>query len=88
MGQYLPRIQGQTWGFVFSPRSDGGVRMSSRSLAGSVNVRVLSEALGIGGGHDRASGANFKSENGEKIQVAPCIEKVLEFMKNTQPTIG
>lgn len=88
MGQYLPRIQGQAWGFVFSPRSDGGVRMSSRSLSGSVNVRVLSEALGIGGGHDRASGANFKSENGEKIQVAPCIEKVLEFMKNTQPTIG
>ncbi len=88
MGQYLPRIQGQAWGFVFSPRSDGGVRMSSRSLAGSVNVRIFAEMQNIGGGHDRASGANFKSENGEKIQVAPCIEKVLEFMKNTQPTIG
>ncbi|MEI6022594.1 MAG: DHH family phosphoesterase [bacterium] len=88
MGQYLPRIENQQWGFVFSPRNDGGVRMSSRSLSGSVNVRVFSEALGIGGGHDRASGANFKPENDEKIQVAPCIEKVLEFMKTTTPTIG
>ena len=88
MGQYLPRIAGQAWGFVFSPRSDGGVRMSSRSLSGSVNVRVFAEMQNIGGGHDRAAGANFKSSNGEKIEVAPCIEKVLEFMKNTEPTIG
>jgi phosphoesterase RecJ-like protein len=88
MGQYLPRIQGQTWGFVCSPRSDGGVRMSSRSLVGSVNVRIFAEMQNIGGGHDRAAGANFKSINGEKIEVVPCIEKVLEFMKNNTPTIG
>lgn len=88
MGQYLTRVAGQPWGVVFSPRSDGGVRMSSRSLAGSVNVRIFAEMQHIGGGHDRAAGANFKSENGEKIQVAPCIEKVLDFMKTTEPTIG
>ena len=88
MSQYLRCIENQQWGFVFSPRNDGGVRMSSRSLSGSVNVRVFSEALCIGGGHDRASGANFKPENDEKMQVAPCIEKVLEFMKTTKPIIG
>lgn len=88
MGQYLPRIEKQEWGVVFSPRSDGGVRMSSRSMSGSVNVRIFSESLGNGGGHDRASGANFKSENSEAIEVATCIETVLEFMKNNKPVLS
>lgn len=88
MGQYLPRIETQPWGFVFSPRSDGGVRMSSRSMLGSVNVRIFSESLGVGGGHDRASGANFKNENGDVMQVDACIEKVFEFMKNNQPVLS
>ncbi len=88
MGQYLPRIERQPWGFVFSPRSDGGVRMSSRSMLGSVNVRVFSESLGVGGGHDRASGANFKNDNGEPMQVENCIENVFEFMKNNKPVLS
>lgn len=88
MGQYLPRIEKQPWGFVFSPRNDGGVRMSSRSMQGSVNVRILSESLGIGGGHDRASGANFKGENGSVVETEECIEKVFEFMKNNKPVLS
>lgn len=88
MGQYLPRIEKQPWGFVFSPRNDGGVRMSSRSMSGSVNVRIFSEGLGVGGGHDRASGANFKPENGSVVEVEDCIEKVFEFMKNNKPVLS
>ena len=88
MGQYLPRIEKQPWGFVFSPRKDGGVRMSSRSMSGSVNVRVFHEMMGVGGGHDRASGANFKSDNGQPVETEECIEKVFEFMKNNKPVLS
>lgn len=88
MGQYLPRVENQPWGFVFSPRKDGGVRMSSRSMLGSVNVRIFSEALGVGGGHDRASGANFKNDDGSPMQVEACIERVFEFMKNNKPVLS
>ena len=88
MSQYLPRIEKQEWGVVFSPRSDGGVRMSSRSMSGSVNVRIFSESLGNGGGHDRASGANFPSVDGEPVSVDTCIDTVLEFMKNNKPVLS
>lgn len=88
MGQYLPRIENQPWGLVFSPRNDGGVRMSARSMSGSVNVRIFCEALGLGGGHDSASGANFKSEDGVPVEVPSCIEKVFDFMKNNKPVLS
>ncbi len=88
MGQYLPRIENQPWGFVFSPRSDGGVRMSSRSMSGSVNVRIFSEELGVGGGHDRASGANFKNDDKSPMRVEDCVETVLDFMKNNKPVLS
>lgn len=83
LSQYLPRIEGQPWGFVCSPRSDGGTRVSSRSNAGSVNVRVLHEQLGIGGGHDRAAGGNFPGVDPEI-----CITTILEWMKNNKPMVG
>lgn len=88
MGQYLPRIKGQPWGVVFSPRSDGGVRMSSRSLAGSVNVRLLCESMGIGGGHDRASGANFKHVDGSAMEVADAIDTLFKYMQNNKPVLS
>ncbi len=88
MGQYLPRIENQPWGLVFSPRIDNGVRMSSRSIVGSVNVRILCESMGIGGGHDRASGANFKNDDGAPMQVENCVDKVFEFMKNNKPVLS
>jgi nanoRNase/pAp phosphatase (c-di-AMP/oligoRNAs hydrolase) len=88
MGQYLPRIEKQEWGVVFSPRNDGSVRMSSRSMSGSVNVRIFSESLGNGGGHDRASGASFKNEDNTPVEVNSCIQRVLEFMKNSKPVLS
>lgn len=88
MGQYLPRIKGQHWGVVFSPRSDGGVRMSSRSLAGSVNVRLLCEGMSIGGGHDRASGANFKHADGSAMEVTDAIDTLFKYMQNNKPVLS
>jgi phosphoesterase RecJ-like protein len=82
MGQYLPRVEGYTWGFVITPRTDSTCRMSGRSLPGSVNVRDLHERLGIGGGHDRASGGYFV-----EIDPSVCILKVLEWMKENKPLL-
>lgn len=80
MGQYLPRIQGQGWGLVATPREDGSARISGRSLRGSVNVRELFERMGIGGGHDRASGAAMPDMDGK-----PAVLAILEWMKHNQP---
>lgn len=83
MGQYLPRVEGYEWGFVITPRSDGSCRMSGRSLPQSVNVRDLHERLGIGSGHDRASGGYFKESD-----VSACIATVFDWMKGNKPLIG
>jgi phosphoesterase RecJ-like protein len=87
MGQYLPRVLGYGWGFVLTPRSDGGVRMSGRSLATSVNVRDMHERLGIGSGHDRAAGGNFKKETVDR-EPKQCIVEVLSWMEHNTPLIG
>ncbi len=86
MGQYLPRIQGYDWGFVATPRVDGSVRMSSRSLPGSVNVRDVNERMGIGGGHDRASGGAFKKETVDR-EPKQCIVEVLSWMEHNAPVL-
>lgn len=82
MGQYLVRIDGYTWGFIISPRNDGTCRMSGRSLTGSVNVRDMHERLGVGGGHDRASGGYF-----EESDPSDCVQKVLTWMEQNKPLI-
>ena len=86
MGQYLPRIHGYDWGLVLTPRADGGVRMSGRSLGGSVNVRDMFERMGVGGGHDRASGAAFKRETVDR-EPKQCIVEVLTWMSNNAPLL-
>lgn len=87
MGQYLPRVEGYRWGFVATPRIDGSCRMSSRSLANSVNVRQLHERLGVGSGHDRAAGADFKRENIDR-EPKQCIVEVLQWMEHNVPLVG
>lgn len=84
MSQYLPRVEGYAWGFVITPRSDGGCRISSRSLPESVNVNDLHTRLEVGGGHVRASGGSFK----DILSSEECIQKVLEFMKNNNPVLS
>lgn len=83
MGQYLPRVEGYMWGLVATPRVDGSIRISGRSLPGSVNVRDLFERLGTGGGHDRAAGSYMKD-----IDVQDALQKIFDFMKNNKPVLG
>jgi nanoRNase/pAp phosphatase (c-di-AMP/oligoRNAs hydrolase) len=87
MGQYITRIEGYEWGFIVTPRNDGSVRMSSRSLETSVNVRNLHERLGIGSGHDRASGGSFPREAVDR-EPKQCIVEVLSWMEHNTPLIG
>lgn len=83
IGQYLPKVEGYGWGFIITPRTDGTCRMSGRSLPSSVNVRDFHERLGIGSGHDRASGGFFT-----EAKPRDCITKVLDWMKGNKPLIG
>ncbi len=83
LSQYLPKVLGYPWGFVITPRTDGTCRMSGRSLPGSVNVRDLHERMGIGGGHDRASGGYFTGS-----EPNDCVTKVLQWMKENKPLLG
>lgn len=83
MGQYLPRIEGYTWGMVATPRADGGSRISGRSLQESVNVRDMFERMQIGGGHDRAAGGHMPATTPEEA-----IQKIIDWMKANTPLIG
>ncbi len=83
MGQYLPRVEGYGWGFVVTPRNDGGCRQSGRSLPASVNVRDFHERLGIGSGHDRAAGGYVSEPEPNRW-----IEQTLSWMRDNKPLIG
>jgi nanoRNase/pAp phosphatase (c-di-AMP/oligoRNAs hydrolase) len=85
--EYVRTITGYTWGFVLTPRSDGNVNISCRSLPKSVNVRILMEKMKIGGGHDRASGGTFVRGN-EPLDIAPCLEQTFTWLKNNTPVLG
>lgn len=87
MGQYLKSVKGYSWGFVMTPRYNGSCRISLRSLPGSVNVRDMMERMGVGGGHDRASGGTFMKEAADACDAKECIAKVAEWMKTNKPAI-
>jgi bifunctional oligoribonuclease and PAP phosphatase NrnA len=72
--QYLKNIEGVDWGFIITPRG-GYCGISFRSLEQGPNVRLLCEKMGIGGGHDRAAGANIDTECSE--EAARTVEKWL-----------
>lgn len=82
MGQYLTRVEGYRWGFVVTPRNDGGCRQSARSLPESVNVRDFHERLGIGSGHNRAAG-------GSVVESEPTVwrDHVLLWMRDNMGLI-
>ncbi len=83
MGQYLTRVEGYGWGIVVTPRDGDGCRQSGRSLPGSVNVRDFHEKLGIGSGHDRASGGYVKEP-----EPSVWLGQMLLWMENNKPMIG
>lgn len=63
---YLLQLASVKWGFVATPRSDGTVKMSFRSLPGTVNVKDVATLMGIGGGHDLAAGASMRDATAEE----------------------
>lgn len=83
---YIRKTIGYTWGFVVTPNNDD-VNVSCRSLPNSVNVRKLMENMGIGGGHNRASGGNFTKKD-EPLSVSSCVEKVLDWIKSNPCELG
>ena len=85
--EYIRRIKGNTWGFVVIPKNNGDVYISCRSLPKSVNVRDLMERMGIGGGHDRASGGTFPKRD-QSLDVAHCIERTLAWFKANSPVLS
>lgn len=82
ISQYLTQVVGYNWGFVITPRSNGACRISARSLPGSVNVRDMHERMGVGAGHDRAAGGEFKESNPEQ-----CVETVFTWMSENTPVL-
>ena len=77
---YLTNLKGVSWGFVVIP-SGRGSKISLRSIPGSVNVRELAEDMGIGGGHDNASGGFIEKEPAEAIKT------ILSHLKKNEPNI-
>ncbi|MBP9817661.1 DHH family phosphoesterase [Candidatus Shapirobacteria bacterium] len=86
ISQYLRIIEDYPWGISFKPYSDGRCSLSLRSLPNCVSVRCLVEGMGIGGGHDRASGATIKHDG---IPVSPeeALSEVMLWMSKNKPVI-
>ena len=77
MSHYLRLIDGYTWGFVITPKSNNTFDISLRSLPKSVNVREMMEKMGIGGGHDRASGGTLH----DQTNVKSCLNTIMSWME-------
>src|SRR5690606_36482659 len=75
-------VKEASWSLTFYPVEDG-VKLSGRSMPGSVNVRKLFEAMEIGSGHDRASGAQFN--NTTDVDVA--VKNLLDWLKANTPLL-
>ena len=80
------KLENAPWGISLQPTSDGGVKASFRSIPGGPNVRLIAEGLGVGGGHDLASGAKFVKENKE-LEADDIIEKITSWMKKNPPVM-
>lgn len=80
---YLTSIKGIAWGFVYTPKvADKSGRLSLRSLPNSVSVRIMMEQMGIGGGHDRASGGKIYTQDHKKA-----LDQLTEWMKINKPSL-
>jgi len=86
IAQYGLSLTECSWAMVFSPRDDGSVSVSMRSRVGSVNVRMIGQQTGKGGGHDRASGLRF-IEEGKIFDSQECIDWVKIWMKENKPVL-
>jgi c-di-AMP phosphodiesterase-like protein len=78
--KYLKEVEGADWGFIVTPRGEYS-SISFRSMSNAPNVRLICEKMGIGGGHDRASGAHLETNDVHKAILI--IEKWLSENKPT-----
>jgi nanoRNase/pAp phosphatase (c-di-AMP/oligoRNAs hydrolase) len=85
--QYIRTVTGYPWGFVITPKNNGDVDISCRSLPQCVNVRDLMERMGLGGGHDRASGGTFTRKD-QPLAVAICLTETLNWIRSNSPVLG
>ncbi len=81
---YLRSIEGVDWGMVITPRMyDSTHSVSFRSSPGSVVTREIGEKMGIGGGHDRASGGKIKTKDTKKT-----VKQILNWMSINKPSFS
>lgn len=81
---YLRAIDGVNWGMVITPRlHDMTHSVSFRSSPGSVVTREIGEKMGIGGGHDRASGGKILTKN-----TKTAVKTILDWMKKNKPSFS
>lgn len=82
--RYLRAVNGVEWGMVITPRfHDMTHSVSFRSSPGSVVTREIGEKMGIGGGHDRASGGKLLTND-----TKTAIKTVLDWMKKNKPSFS
>ena len=82
--RYLTAVKGSDWGMAVTPRlHDRTHSVSFRSLPGSVVTRDIGEKMGIGGGHDRASGGKILTDN-----TKTAAKVIFDWMKKNKPTFS
>lgn len=85
VGMYGTSLTECSWSMVFTARQTGDVSVSMRSRPTSVNVRLVAQNMGKGGGHDRASAMKFKSENGVPVLTSTSIADVFTWLEHNSP---
>jgi len=82
--RYLRAVNGVEWGMVITPRLyDMTHSVSFRSSPGSVVTREIGEKMGIGGGHDRASGGKIVTKDTKES-----IKSILDWLKKNKPSFS
>lgn len=82
--RYLRAVNGVEWGMVVTPRlHDNTHSVSFRSSPGSVVTREIGEKMGIGGGHDRASGGKILTNDTKKA-----VNSIFIWMKKNKPSFS
>lgn len=80
---YAKAIQGVDWGMIYYPKFEKDEFSASfRSLPQGVNVRVIAQGMGVGGGHDLASGGKFPRATSAR----ECIDMVINWLQVNKVT--
>lgn len=72
------QVKDHPWGFVVAPKRGDKIGISFRSLPEGPDVRRLAEKYFYGGGHSRASGGEYRTE--EEIGYDEVCRRVIEIL--------